>query len=242
MIWLSASFVAVPAFSRVEPARTSGPTRSATTMSARRRSAGEGFAVTRIVRAPRRRPRASAPCTNGVTALAETPTTRSPNPARAARRSPSARASSAPSRARKTAPRPPAMNARTRAGLRAEGRWQLRRLENAEPAARSGSEDQAVAAGEVDLAEGLRGPRDLRASPGRAPGARAGLRPACAPRSAPRPAGRGAPSPRGPPRSGVAARRTSGRRRGGFSRRPIPRAGCAPPRTRGTCRRRARSR
>ncbi len=116
VIWFKASLVAVPAFNLVEPATTSGPTRSTTTMSARARVSGEAWAVIRTVRAPRCRARASAPRTNGVTELAETPITRSPGRAREASRAPCARASSAPSFDRKTAARPPAMKARTRLG------------------------------------------------------------------------------------------------------------------------------
>ena len=116
MIWFNASFVAVPAFSLVEPATTSGPTFRTTTMSASRESSLESLAVNRTVRAPFFLARASAPRAKGVTELAETAITRSRGRVPRAPRSPSPERSSAPSRARKTAPRPPAMTARTRRG------------------------------------------------------------------------------------------------------------------------------
>jgi hypothetical protein len=116
VIWFSASFVAVPAFNRVEPATTSGPTSSRTTTSASVFVSRERLAVIRTVLAPQRRERSSAPRTNGVTEEAETPSARSPFRAFAAARDPSSRRSSAPSLARKTAARPPAMTARARRG------------------------------------------------------------------------------------------------------------------------------
>src|SRR3989442_300439 len=75
---LRTSFVAVPALSRVEPASTSGPGAGAMTTSARASRVGGGLQATSTVRAPRRRAVASAARTNGVTPLAETPTTTSP--------------------------------------------------------------------------------------------------------------------------------------------------------------------
>src|SRR5947207_12777067 len=77
---LRTSLVAVPALSRVEPASTSGPVAGATTTSAREPRAVVGLHATSTVRAPRRRAAASAARTNGVTPLAETPTTASPAP------------------------------------------------------------------------------------------------------------------------------------------------------------------
>ena len=116
---LSTSLVAVPALSRVEPASTSGPGARAITSGARRARArsAAGLHATSTVRAPRRRASASAPRTNGVTPLAETPTTTSPARTRPRTARAAARASSsAPSRARKTAPRPPARIACTSRG------------------------------------------------------------------------------------------------------------------------------
>src|SRR3989442_986406 len=81
---LRTSFVAVPALSRVEPASTSGPGAGAMTTSARASRVGGGLQATSTVRAPRRRAVASAARTNGVTPLAETPTTTSPGRTRAA--------------------------------------------------------------------------------------------------------------------------------------------------------------
>src|SRR5437667_417262 len=99
------SLLAVPALSRVEPARTSGPGAGAMITFAvflvcRRdafagppapdglpKRARAGLHDTSTVFAPARRAAARAPCTNGVTPLAETPTTTSPplTPARTAR-------------------------------------------------------------------------------------------------------------------------------------------------------------
>src|SRR5438552_36563 len=112
---LRTSFVAVPALSRVEPASTSGPGAGAMTTSARASRVGGGLQATSTVRAPRRRAAASAARTNGVTPLAETPTTTSPGRTRVPTARAAARASSsAPSRDRKTAAWPPAMIACTR--------------------------------------------------------------------------------------------------------------------------------
>src|SRR5437660_5252647 len=77
---LSTSLVAVPALSRVEPARTSGPGVGAMTTFALTPRAR--LHVTITVRAPARRAAASPPRTNGVTPLADTPTTTSPARAR----------------------------------------------------------------------------------------------------------------------------------------------------------------
>src|SRR5215468_4849707 len=74
---LSASFVAVPALSRVEPASTSGPTRRAITKAAAPRGT-PGLHVTSTESAPRRRASASAARTKRVTPLAAMPTTTSP--------------------------------------------------------------------------------------------------------------------------------------------------------------------
>src|SRR5207245_11099269 len=102
---LSTSLVAVPALSRVEPARTSGPGAGAMTTFALTPRAR--LHVTITVRAPARRAAASPPRTNGVTPLADTPTTTSPARARARTARAPARASSPdPSRERKTDARP----------------------------------------------------------------------------------------------------------------------------------------
>src|SRR5207247_1459518 len=100
---LRISLVAVPALSRVEPARTSGPGAGAMITFAvflvcRRdafagppapdglpKRARAGLHDTSTVFAPARRAAARAPCTNGVTPLAETPSTTSPARAHRAR-------------------------------------------------------------------------------------------------------------------------------------------------------------
>src|SRR5207249_3064146 len=85
---LSTSFVAVPALSRVEPASTSAPGPGAmTTMAPNARAvrprSTAGLHATSTVPAPRRRASARAAAANGVTPLAETPTTTSPGLTRA---------------------------------------------------------------------------------------------------------------------------------------------------------------
>ena len=60
---LSTIFCAVPAFIRVDPAITSGPTRGAMLIAAIRASGDLGFDVTPTVNARRRRAWASAPTT-----------------------------------------------------------------------------------------------------------------------------------------------------------------------------------
>ena len=58
------SLVAVPAFMRVEPVMTSGPTSGAITTSLSRSSCADGGVQSmKPVRAPRSRARCSAPCT-----------------------------------------------------------------------------------------------------------------------------------------------------------------------------------
>ncbi len=116
VIWFRASFVAVPAFNRVEPATTSGPTSSRTTTWASPRISRDRLAVTRMVAVPRRRASSIAPRTKGVTEEAETPITRSAGRTPSVLRAPSSNRSSAPSFARKTAERPPAMTATTLRG------------------------------------------------------------------------------------------------------------------------------
>ena len=110
----STSLVAVPALSRVDPASTSGPVIGRIRTSASTLPGQLGLQLIRTVPAPRRRAASSAARANGVTPLAEMPTTTSPRRTRArtARRA-AASSSSAPSRERKTAPRPPAMIACT---------------------------------------------------------------------------------------------------------------------------------
>src|SRR5262249_60685713 len=74
------SLVAVPALSRVEPAKTSGPVTGTTLRFAadRERRAPSALQATSTVVAPRRRATDSDVLTNGVTPLAGMPTTTSP--------------------------------------------------------------------------------------------------------------------------------------------------------------------
>ena len=71
------SLVAVPALSRVEPAITSGPTAGAIVRSTNVCSSVLGSQVTKMIFDRARRARVSAPRTNGVIPLAETPMTTS---------------------------------------------------------------------------------------------------------------------------------------------------------------------
>jgi hypothetical protein len=74
---LSTSLVAVPAFSRVEPAMISGPTAGAMIRSTKFCSSEPGQQVTKMILAPAFRARVRPPRTNGVMPLAETPITTS---------------------------------------------------------------------------------------------------------------------------------------------------------------------
>ncbi len=74
---LSTIFVAVPALSRVDPAITSGPTAGAMIKSTKVCSSVRGSQVTKMIFEPARRARVSAPRTNCVMPLADTPTTTS---------------------------------------------------------------------------------------------------------------------------------------------------------------------
>ncbi len=69
--------VAVPAFRRVEPAITSGPTAGAIVRSTKVCSSVPGKQVTKMILAPACRARVRPPRTNGVIPLADTPTTTS---------------------------------------------------------------------------------------------------------------------------------------------------------------------
>ena len=69
--------VAVPALRRVEPAMTSGPTAGAIVRSTNVCSSVRGSQVTKMIFEPARRARVSAPRTNGVMPLADTPMTTS---------------------------------------------------------------------------------------------------------------------------------------------------------------------
>ncbi len=112
-------FVAVPALRRVEPAITSGPTAGAIVRSTKVCSSVRGSQVTKMIFEPARRARVSAPRTNCVIPLAETPMTTSffVGRSRLIERAPSSWLSSTPSLARRIALLPPAMMARTRSGL-----------------------------------------------------------------------------------------------------------------------------
>ena len=73
----STIFVAVPAFRRVEPAMTSGPTAGAIVRSTNVWSSVLGSQVTKMILDAAQRARVSAPRTNGVMPLADTPMTTS---------------------------------------------------------------------------------------------------------------------------------------------------------------------
>ena len=74
---LSTILVAVPALRRVDPAITSGPTAGAIVRSTKVCSSVRGSQVTKMIFEPARRARVSAPRTNCVMPLAETPMTTS---------------------------------------------------------------------------------------------------------------------------------------------------------------------
>src|SRR6266850_998789 len=111
-------FCDVPAFSRVDPVSTSGPTSGAITIFASRAAAIRRLDVTATVNAPRARANFIAATTYGVVPLAVTPTTMSLRVNFLSRNSRSAfrMESSAPSTAPVTARRPPAINASTTFG------------------------------------------------------------------------------------------------------------------------------
>ena len=116
---LSTSLVAVPAFIRVEPVTTSGPTGTVMqTSQVSRSSRGGSEQETSPVRAPSVCARASAARTKGVVPLAAMPTTTSSGPTRRASISPipAFTSSSAPSIDRTSAGRPPAMMPTTISG------------------------------------------------------------------------------------------------------------------------------
>ena len=74
---LSTSFCAVPAFRRVDPATTSGPTSGVMAISTARASSESGVQLIPTVTAPMRRASATAPSTYGVRPLAAMPTSTS---------------------------------------------------------------------------------------------------------------------------------------------------------------------
>ena len=144
----STILVAVPALSRVDPAITSGPTAGAIVRSTNVCSSVRGSQVTKMIFDPARRARVSAPRTNCVMPLADTPMTTSFFVGR-----------------RRLIDRAPFLvvvldaflRAEDRAlaaghdGLdevraRAEGRRHLGRLEHAEPAAGAGADEDDAAA------------------------------------------------------------------------------------------------
>ena len=111
----STILVAVPAFNRVDPAMTSGPTSGAMITSTNVWSSLPGQHVTKTIFTFDRRARVSAPRTNWVMPLADIPTSTSRLVRRSRRtaRPPSSKLSSTPSRGLKNASRPPAINACT---------------------------------------------------------------------------------------------------------------------------------
>ena len=115
---LSTIFCDVPAFSRVDPVNTSGPTSGAITIFANRPTGIRKLEVTATVVAHRFCANFSAPSTYGVVPLAAIPTTTSLRVNFFARksRSPFRAESSAPSTARVIARLPPAISACTSFG------------------------------------------------------------------------------------------------------------------------------
>jgi hypothetical protein len=109
-------FCEVPAFNRVDPAKTSAPTSTPITIFAKRAIGISRLAITATVKAPRPRAYFIAPKTYGVVPLAAIPTTTSfrSNFKRRKSRAPLAAESSAPSTAPVTARRPPAIKATIR--------------------------------------------------------------------------------------------------------------------------------
>jgi hypothetical protein len=113
------SFVAVPAFIRVDPVTISGPTRTVMQMSQLSRSSRGGSEHDRnTVRAPSTWARARAAPTYGVVPLAAMPTTTSflPTPREFTSRSPAPVSSSAPSMDLTRAAGPPAISPTTISG------------------------------------------------------------------------------------------------------------------------------
>ena len=115
---LVASLRAVPAFIRVDPAMTSGPTTADTTWSATAASSGSGTQTTATVSAPTARAARPAPRTYGVRPLAESSTTVSfaPTPAERTSAAPASPSSSAASCATASAATPPATRTTTCSG------------------------------------------------------------------------------------------------------------------------------
>ena len=153
----------MPAFSRVEPASTSGPTSSPTTRSAIRESPGGLPQVTRIVRAPRRPgaresaadERCDGTCRN---ADDQVPRSRLVRPARPVL-GPVLGALARP-KDRAPAARDHGLHA---AWVGPEGRWKLGRLEDGEAPARARAEEIAVSARQVGFAKHFCRTRDRRA-------------------------------------------------------------------------------
>ena len=116
---LRATFVAVPAFSRVDPVISSGPVgRSNSTSAGMRLFSRLGLHVRRMVAAPSELAASSAPRTNGVRPLAVIPQTTSfeVTPRSLMANAPPMASSSAPSMLAWIAGPPPAMIACTRSG------------------------------------------------------------------------------------------------------------------------------
>src|SRR5262249_38931302 len=148
---LNTIFVAVPAFKRVDPAITSGPTAGAIVRSTKVCSSVRGSHVTNMIFDPARPAPVSAPRTNCVLPL---PDTLLPPPRRLACRAVACGGPRAVHRPLPSPAVPPAPLARLRAraaparhdrlhelGTGAEGRRHFRRLEHAEPPARAGTDE-----------------------------------------------------------------------------------------------------
>src|SRR5438874_2369351 len=168
---LSTSLVAVPALSRVEPARTSGPGAGAMTTFALTPRAR--LHVTITVRAPARRAAASPPRTSGVTPRADTPPTTSPARARPHGAGARIRVVLGPLARAEDGGAAAGHDPLHAARRRAERRRALRGLEHTEPAAGAGADEDQPAAGGEGGDDQIDGGGDLtRDAPDRAHGAR----------------------------------------------------------------------
>src|ERR1051326_1528908 len=118
LMMFSATFVAVPAFKRVEPVKISGPTARSIPRWTSTLSSRAALQVSKIVFAPNDFARRSAPSTNGVRPLAVIPTTTSASltPRRSIASAPLLVSSSAPSTLRWSAVAPPAIMPCTNSG------------------------------------------------------------------------------------------------------------------------------
>ena len=161
---LSTILVAVPALSRVDPAMTSGPTAGAIVRSTNVCNSVRGSQVTKMIFEPARRARVSAPRTNCVMPLADTPMTTSffdrPQAVHRPRAFLVVVLDAFALRCR-MALLAAGHDRLHEVGVGAEGRRHLGRFEDAEPAARAGADEDDAAA----LAQRLRDDVDADGDP-----------------------------------------------------------------------------